>query len=105
MPDRGRGLYGVGQDEKFHFQRFASTLHPDNRAMVREKVEDAIAGPHPYAAEYRVKLPDGTQRWIAASGRVEGNGNGRATLLRVVSLDVTERKSAEEAARIGEFST
>jgi PAS domain S-box-containing protein len=95
VSDEGRLLYGVAPQEEIDFKRFASTLHADDREGVKRALDAALAGPEPFAAEYRAVLPDGTVRWIAADGSVERDAQARATLLRGVSMDVTERKRAE----------
>ena len=43
--------------------------------------------------------PDGKLRWIASRGRVEFNGANMPVLVRGSSLDITDRKLAEEAAQ------
>jgi two-component system sensor kinase FixL len=50
-----------------------------------------------YIAEYRVVLPAGAVRWIATRGRIEFDGNRSPVRLRGVSIDITERKTADEA--------
>jgi PAS domain S-box-containing protein len=100
ISDEGRKLYGVDPHEKLDFKRFGATLHPDDREAVAQAVEKAIAGPDPYEVKHRVLLPDGKVGWIAAGGRVERDPGGRATMLRGVSLDITDRQRAEqESAR------
>jgi signal transduction histidine kinase len=44
-------------------------------------------------------MPDSTVRWIAARGRVEFDGERQPLRIRGVSIDVTERRRAEEEAR------
>jgi len=95
VSSEGRLLYGVAPDEEIDFKRFASTVHADDRVAVKRAVDEALLGQEPFAAEYRVVLPDGTVRWIAAGGRVERDAQARSTLLRGVSMDVTERKRTE----------
>lgn len=46
-------------------------------------------------------MPDGSTRWIGARGKAEHGPDQRPLLLRGVSLDITERRVAEnEAARL-----
>jgi two-component system, LuxR family, sensor kinase FixL len=91
----GRAVYGVLPDETLDFQRFVATLHASDRPVLERAVEIALAGPEPYAADYRVDLPDGSLRWIAARGKVERDSQGRALRMRGISMDITERKEAE----------
>ncbi len=100
VSDEGRKLYGVDPQENLDFERFGATLHPDDREVVRLAVKKAITGPEPYKVKHRVMLPDGEVGWIAAEGRVERDADGRAIMLRGVSLDITDRQRAElESAR------
>ncbi len=100
IPEEGRRLYGVAPDEIITIQRFASTVHPEDRAAVNVAVAAALAGPDPYAADYRIVLPDGRIRWIGAHGQVERDAEGKPVLLRGVSIDITERRQAEDRFRI-----
>lgn len=99
VSSEGRMLYGVEPGPEITFKRFAATLHPEDRPKVARAVDAALAGTEPFSADYRVVLPGGGTRWIAAGGRVERDGQGRAKLLRGVSLDVTERRLAEDRFR------
>ena len=95
----GRMLYGVNPHDEINFARFVSTIHAPDQPGMKLAVEAALAGPESYAADYRVALPDGSIRWMAARGRVERDPEGRPCLLRGVSLDITERKESEERMR------
>lgn len=96
----GRGLYGMPPDASIHLQRFLDTLHPDDREPTRLTVQRSLDGDGNFQADYRVLLPDGAVRWIAARGKVEFNGNHQPVRMRGVSIDVTGRKTAEiEAAQ------
>lgn len=94
IPKESRLLFGADPTETLDFQRFLEFVHPEDRPGVTKAVERALAGPNLYSADYRVVLGDGTILWIAASGRVDRDGKGRAALLRGVSVDMTERKKA-----------
>ena len=95
----GRLLHGVESGGKTGIARFTEIVHPDDRAIVSAAIDAAIAGPGAYHADYRVILPGGSCRWIHAGGTVERDSQGRAMLLRGVSIDITERRKAEERFR------
>jgi PAS domain S-box-containing protein len=100
MTDKGRTLFGFGASEKLDFDRFRSVLHPEDRESVRKTVENSLRTGAEYEAEYRVLLPDGQMRWIAGRGHVEFNKNGQPARMRGASLDITQRKQAEEQFRL-----
>lgn len=102
ISESGPALYGVAVQDRFNWQQFEEIVHPHDRSLVQAAVQKAITGTEPYATEYRVTLPGGATRWISASGRVERDPQGRAGLLRGVSMDVTGRKEAEDALRESE---
>ncbi len=82
-----------------HFDQFIDVVHPDDRASLRQALRGALEGDGRYETEYRVMSPDSTVRWIAARGRIEFDQNGRPRQLRAISIDITERRSAEDEAR------
>lgn len=49
--------------------------------------------------EFRVSRPDGSTRWLRASGEVERDASGQVVLIRSVLADITERKEMEEMLR------
>ena len=98
----GRRLFGWGESEPVNLERFVHTLHPDDREPTRQAVLQSLQNGNDYVAEYRVVLSDGTIRWIATRGRIEFDGKGNPRRLRGVSIDITERKSADEALRESE---
>ncbi len=82
-------------------------LHPDDLPGVWAKVEAALdpADPQPYAAEYRIRLPLGVERWIEAHGIATFEGEGaerRAVSLVGTVADITERRLAEQRLRDSE---
>jgi signal transduction histidine kinase len=56
-------------------------------------------GESTYHAEHRVMDSQGTVRWLVARGRIEYSPNGQPVRMAGVTLDVTQRKLAEEALR------
>ena len=82
-----------------HFDHFIDIVHPDDRASLRKAVRGALEGGGQYETEYRVMLPDSTVRWLASRGRIEFDQIGKPRQLRAVSIDITERRRAEDEAR------
>jgi signal transduction histidine kinase len=95
----GRQLYGITADEPINWQRFLSTLHPDDREPIQQSVQAALKGDGAFNASYRVNLPDGVTRWIEARGTVEFNGGHQPVRMLGVSADLTERRRAEGEMR------
>jgi PAS domain S-box-containing protein len=78
---------------------FFSLVHPDDRERVSEAVRQAVEEQRPYNLEFRIVRPDGEVRWIATTGRVHYDETGRAVRMLGATLDVTERRGAEEALK------
>jgi len=95
VSNEGRSLYGVSPMGDIDLGTFVATLHEEDRAEVCRAMDEALAGSKPYAAEYRIVLPDTSIRWISAMGRVDRDPHGRAFRMRGVSMDFTKRKQAE----------
>jgi signal transduction histidine kinase len=81
------------------FDQRLQAVHVDDRDLIRRAIQCAFRGDGDYRVEFRVPLPDSTIRWIAARGRVEFDGKGLPIRMRGVSIDITERRRAEEEAR------
>ncbi len=93
---------GINESEHVDFNRFLQLVHPDDREPTQQAVHHALSGGGDFEAEYRIVTPDGTARWIAARGSVERGSNGKPLRLQGVSIDITNRKQAEEALRESE---
>jgi PAS domain S-box-containing protein len=94
-------LFGLAPDEPGDpYETFSRILHPDDSCAVQETIEQAQATGQPYTHEYRVLWPDGSVHWIEGRGRVLRNNQGQAVRLMGTVMDVTERKTAEESARL-----
>ena len=63
-------------------------------------MQHAIETQGEYEIEYRILLPDGTVRWIGGRGRCVGDEEGTLKRLVGVSMDITERKEAEELFKL-----
>ncbi|MCU1300522.1 MAG: multi-sensor signal transduction histidine kinase [Candidatus Sulfotelmatobacter sp.] len=83
---------GIPSDEAF-YQR----VHPEDRDRVRREVflERPEEGSH-FDVEFRIVLPDGAIRNIRSTGHPIRNTSGNLLEYVGTSIDVTERKQADE---------
>ncbi|MBW3549241.1 MAG: PAS domain S-box protein [Proteobacteria bacterium] len=77
-------------------------VHPDDREFLKRQVMKAVTQVEDFDAEFRATWPDGSLHWIIARGRVFYDPAGEPTRVAGVSLDITDRKRAEEALRVSE---
>lgn len=94
----GRRLYGVDPAERIPYDRFARSLHPDDRERVSQAIARSLRGAGEFNSEYRVVVPGQPLRWIAARGSVEFNPARQPVIVRGASIDISARKVAEAEA-------
>ncbi len=75
-------------------------LHPEDRDRAEGHFKATVAsGARDYASEYRIVVPGGGVRWIAAMGEIERNDAGEPLRMIGVHIDITRTKRAETALR------
>jgi len=58
-------LYGCSRDEWMrHTGVWQQRVHPEDRARVREAWEASLRDGTEFSDEYRILMPDGSQRWV-----------------------------------------
>jgi PAS domain S-box-containing protein len=91
--------FGLKPEAEFSYQILFELIHPDDRVRVRETIKQAIESRGDYEAEYRNVWPDGSVHWLIARGRGLYDEDGTPLRMVGVTLDITERKQAEEARK------
>ncbi|HYU16481.1 MAG TPA: ATP-binding protein [Candidatus Acidoferrum sp.] len=81
---------------------FVSRIHPDDRARAMRVCREAIAKGVDHEFEYRALSADGREVWLRDIVHVLQSGAGQPAQLRGLTVDLTERKRAEEALRQAE---
>ncbi len=86
-------VLGLPQDSPAGFETWRNVLHPDDREAAERRIQEAVDRGTDLLNDYRVLLPNGSIRWIRATGRTYYEG-GRAVRMIGLCTDVTERKEA-----------
>ncbi|EEF60327.1 PAS domain-containing sensor histidine kinase [Pedosphaera parvula] len=76
---------------------FLESIHPDDRPMMREKIEEMRKHARPFREHYRIVRPDGAVRHIFAHGEFACDNNTKVVRLMGTVQDITDRKIAEES--------
>ena len=98
MSEQNRRLLGLapgfydGNEEAF----LKNIVHPEDRDMVKQAMTTAVEQLTPYNISYRIAWPDGSIRWIAATGQVYADEAGNPARRIGIIRDITESKQAEE---------
>ncbi len=99
-----RDIYRVSPEEvREDAAKAFAMLHPEDVAAVGESITTSARTLKPWHQEYRVRFPDGTERWLLGSAVPERDADG--VLWHGFIADITERKRAEgELRKSEEFS-
>jgi PAS domain S-box-containing protein len=95
-PEVGR-IYGVDVTNLRSYEDFAARVHPDDLVAVESERAAAIHNHQQFATEFRILLPSGEIRWIAASGQAYYDENGHVVRVVGNNIDITDRIQAKEA--------
>jgi len=72
-------------------------VHPDDVERIRRAPFETTAEQPSYRCEYRLQLPDGTERWIAEKANVTHGPGGEILRIAGALTDVTDLKRTEAA--------
>ena len=96
-------IFGFSPDEKKPtVEMFQERIHPADRPSLLEMVKKARSEKTDYELAYRIVLPDGSIRHAHSVGHPVFNESNDLVEFVGTTLDVTERKRADEALRAAE---
>jgi PAS domain S-box-containing protein len=96
ISDKARELFQFPLEGPVSYAAFKDRAHPEGWLMRDTAFKRAIETQGAYEIEYRALLPDGTVHWISERARCLSDENGALTRLLGVSMEITERKEAQE---------
>jgi PAS domain S-box-containing protein len=96
---------GIPQEESPTWQAFTGqsvkrwfeSIHPDDQEQVAAALHKAVETRTPFESESRVRHHTGGYRWFACRSAPVIHHDGRVKLWVGMSMDITSRKTAEEA--------
>ena len=99
-----RDIYGLSEAEEAALENFLSLVHPDDQERITAKFyprfDEGVAS---IADTFRIVRADNCEtRWVELTGQTLYDDAGRAVRMVGTVQDVTNRKIAEEALRLGE---
>jgi PAS domain S-box-containing protein len=97
--ERARQIFGYAADTEITMERFLESVHPSCREPVTEAVRGAVQDGHEVDIEYRIVLPNGSERWVHSRGRMQSASATTPACLLGASIDVTERQRSWDELR------
>lgn len=79
------------------FENWIEYIHSDDRERIRRAAEQALNEGREFEEEYRIIRPDGQVRWLVGKGRTYKGGDGHPIRMIGIALDITERKTLQQA--------
>lgn len=97
---RAASLLGYTPDEwNANPNMWHQLLHPTDHDRVAQELADSYSTGRPFRTEYRMHSRDGAVFWFRDEATVVLDESGKPVRLQGVMMDLTERKTAEEALR------
>jgi diguanylate cyclase (GGDEF)-like protein/PAS domain S-box-containing protein len=78
------------------FERLVGVVHPDDRELLRRKIDGAVRQGEPYDFEHRIVRPNGEERVVHRRAEVVRDEDIEPLRMVGTVHDVTERKALEE---------
>ncbi|MFK7821101.1 MAG: chemotaxis protein CheB [Planctomycetaceae bacterium] len=96
-------LLGYEDSELFEmtFSLWRDILHHEDHDRVVNAIEAHLADGTPFDVECRIECKDGQYRWFHCCGAAERTEGGTATRMAGSLDDITERRHAQDAVRLG----
>ncbi len=74
---------------------YGAIIHPDDRQMVWERIQQAVGEHGHFRIEYRIRTAQGQEKWVWEQGAGVFSASGELEALEGLIVDITERKLVE----------
>ncbi|MCP5096201.1 MAG: PAS domain S-box protein, partial [Chloroflexi bacterium] len=92
-------IYGITRATKPSYEFFIASIHSDDRALVVQAINDALAGIKPYQVDVRITSQSGEMKSVLVQGEVTFDKSKKPVLMQGTVTDITEHKLAEGKLR------
>ena len=90
-------IYGVSEGGfDGRYETYQGLIHPQDRELVNDAIQEALATRSGHHTEHRIVRPDGVLRWIEGWGSVLLDDAGEVTGMVGVARDITHRYETKE---------
>jgi PAS domain S-box-containing protein len=90
-------IFGVDPDVfDISAERIRALVHPDDLLPLQQAARGIAEGATTQQSEFRVLRPNGEVRWCVGTAAASVDGSGKMIRISGVTLDITDRKEAEE---------
>jgi PAS domain S-box-containing protein len=90
-------IFGVDPEQfVVNLENVQALLFPDDIEELAKVVDHFSKGSKAYETEFRVRRPNGEVRWCIGTAAASVDGDGRVLRISGVTIDITERKRAEQ---------
>ncbi|MGE0448193.1 MAG: ATP-binding protein [Vicinamibacterales bacterium] len=85
----------VDADGTVPYESWERRIHPDDRERFASELREFADGAHRWRTSYRVRLADGTERYLEAAAHAPPGGGGEPGTIVGTIVDATDRALAE----------
>jgi len=93
-------IIGLEPPHVFDGNSFLSRIHPDDFVRLKSVWSTLNRDNPKYSMSYRFRRPDGREIWLQETSKAEFDGAGEMIRVKGLTLDITERKRAEERQKL-----
>ena len=94
--------FGRDPAAPFSLAELRDAIHPDDKMRMAQAIERSVASGADYDIECRIVTPSGEVRWVAMRGHATYASDGSPSRMAGVSIDVTDKRRAEDKLRESE---